>query len=42
LVPWTTLRRCWRAWSTKPPPSELQALLDAVATGHALDLYRPV
>src|SRR5439155_379328 len=33
LDPWTFLWRCWRAWSTAPPPSELQALLDAVADG---------
>ncbi|MFD9823572.1 hypothetical protein ACFWW0_32665 [Streptomyces violascens] len=42
LTPWATLQRYWRAWSTKPPPTDLQALLNAVATGRPLDLYRPV
>src|SRR4051812_46848257 len=31
LAPWSVLGRCWRAWSTAPPPRELQALLDWVA-----------
>jgi hypothetical protein len=42
LTPWATLQRYWRAWSTNPPPAELQALLNTVATGRPLDLYRPV
>ena len=33
------LNRLWQAWTDKDPPSELQALLDAVAVGHGLDLY---
>jgi hypothetical protein len=33
------LRRCWQAWSDRPPPAELQALLDAVAHGQSLNLY---
>ncbi|MFD8978589.1 transposase [Streptomyces sp. NPDC059564] len=42
LDPWIALQRCWRAWTNAPPPPELQALIDAVGTGHALDLYSPV
>ncbi|MFI2239392.1 hypothetical protein ACH49G_24405 [Streptomyces chrestomyceticus] len=40
--PRATLQRCWRSQTTKPPPAKLQALLNAVATGRPLDLYRPV
>lgn len=36
------LQRYWRAWTTRPPPTELQALLDIVGTGRPLDLYRPL
>jgi hypothetical protein len=39
LTPATTLNRWWRAWTDTDPPSELQALIDAVTTGHRLDLY---
>jgi hypothetical protein len=39
LDPWSCLWRCWRAWSSAPPPPELQALLDAVAAGRPLNLY---
>ncbi|ANZ21672.1 DDE superfamily endonuclease [Streptomyces noursei ATCC 11455] len=42
LTPWTTLQRYWRAWSTKPPPTELQTLLNTLGTGRSLDLYRLV
>jgi hypothetical protein len=42
LDPWITLQRCWRAWTNAPPPPQLQALIDAVGTGHPLDLYSPV
>ncbi|WRZ77721.1 transposase (plasmid) [Streptomyces sp. NBC_01237] len=42
LDPWTTLQRCWRAWTNEPPPPELQALINAVGAGHPLDLYCPV
>ncbi|MFG3022504.1 hypothetical protein ACGFZQ_28795 [Streptomyces sp. NPDC048254] len=42
LAAWTTLQRCWRAWTDAPPPAELQALINAVGTGHALDLCSPV
>ncbi|MCZ1006260.1 hypothetical protein [Streptomyces lydicus] len=42
LTPWTTLQRYWQAWSTKPLPTELQALLNALDTGRSLDLYRLV
>lgn len=34
-----TLNRWWRAWTDKDPPSELQALIDAVTAGHGIDLY---
>jgi hypothetical protein len=37
--PAITLNRWWRARTDTDPPSELQALIDAVATGHRLDLY---
>ncbi|MFB7178607.1 hypothetical protein ACFCYI_12990 [Streptomyces sp. NPDC056257] len=33
LTPATTLHRWWRAWTDRDLPPELQALLDAVATG---------
>jgi hypothetical protein len=39
LTPAVTLHRWWRAWTDKDPPSGLQALIDAVTTGHSLDLY---
>lgn len=39
LTPAVTLHRWWHAWTDKDPPSELQALIDAVTTGHGLDLY---
>jgi hypothetical protein len=39
LAPWHLLGRCWRAWSSQPPPAELQALLDAVGAGRPLCLF---
>jgi hypothetical protein len=39
LAPWHLLGRCWRAWSSRPPPAELQALLDAVGAGRPLYLF---
>jgi hypothetical protein len=39
LAPWHLLGRCWRAWSARPPPAELQALLDAVGAGRPLYLF---
>jgi len=39
LTPWMVLRRLWAAWSDKPPPVELQQLLDAVTYGRPLNLY---
>ncbi len=42
LTPATTLTRWWRAWTDRDPPSELQALIDAVTTGHGIDLYRRI
>src|SRR6266516_609729 len=36
LGPWVVLERCWRAWSTRPPPAQLGLLLDAVAAGRPL------
>jgi len=41
LTPWLLLQRCWTAWTNKPPPRELQQLLNAVGNGHALNLYLP-
>ncbi|MFE2184274.1 hypothetical protein, partial [Streptomyces sp. NPDC059455] len=42
LTPATTLTRWWRARTDTDPPSELQALIDAVTTGHGIDLYRRI
>ncbi|MER6386225.1 hypothetical protein ABT274_41310, partial [Streptomyces sp. NPDC001127] len=39
LTPAITLTRWWRAWTDTDPPSELQALINAVTTGHGIDLY---
>jgi hypothetical protein len=41
LDPWVMLWRFWRAWSDRPPPPQLRALLDAVGGGHSLDVYVP-
>ncbi|MEU6070112.1 hypothetical protein ABZ864_38190 [Streptomyces sp. NPDC047082] len=39
LVPGTGHNRWRRAWTDKDRPSELQAQIDAVTTGHRLDLH---
>ena len=39
LDPWLSLERWWRAWSNRPPPTELQELIDAVGAGRPLNLY---
>ncbi len=39
LTPWHFLARCWHAWSSQPPPEELQALLNAVGAGRPLYLF---
>lgn len=39
LTPAIILNRWWRAWTDTDPPSELQALIDAVTNGHGIDLY---
>src|SRR5262249_4997924 len=41
LTPWLLLQRLWNAWSAKPPPDDLQRLLDALSQGHGLNLYIP-
>ena len=41
LTPWTVLQRWWTAWSTAPPPPQLQALINSVTAGHGLNLYLP-
>ncbi|WP_449208128.1 hypothetical protein [Streptomyces viridosporus] len=41
-MPAVALQRWWRAWSTAPPPTELQDLIDAVTTGHTVSPYSPV
>ena len=41
LSPWIALQRWWPAWSTAPPPSQLQALINSVAAGCGLHLYIP-
>ena len=42
LTPAITLTRWWQAWTDTHPPHELQALIDAVTTGHGIDLYRRI
>ncbi len=42
LPPATTLSQWWRAWTDEDLLAELQALIDAVATGHGMDLYRRI
>jgi hypothetical protein len=39
LHPSITLQRWWQAWSDRPPPPQLQALINSVAAGHGLHLY---
>jgi hypothetical protein len=41
LTPWLMLQRWWQAWTSKPPPAELQQLLHALEQGHAINLYLP-
>jgi hypothetical protein len=41
LTPWTVLQRWWQAWSGRPPPPQLQALMTSVAAGCGLHLYIP-
>ena len=41
LSPWIALQRWWSAWSTAPPPPQLQALINSVAAGCGLHLYIP-
>ena len=41
LSPWIALQRWWPAWSTAPPPPQLQALMNSVAAGCGLHLYIP-
>jgi hypothetical protein len=41
LAPWVWLQRCWRGWSTSPPPQQLQQALDWVMAGRPLYLYLP-
>jgi hypothetical protein len=39
LEPCMMLRRYWRAFSSKPPPKELRALLEWEFSGRGLYLY---
>jgi hypothetical protein len=39
LEPWVMLWRYWKAFSDKPPPPELRALLEQVFSGKGLYLY---
>jgi hypothetical protein len=41
LAPWVWLQRCWRGWSTSPPPLPLQQALDWVRAGRPIYLYLP-
>jgi hypothetical protein len=41
LAPWIALRRWWPAWSTAPPPRQLQALMTSLEAGCGLHLYIP-
>ncbi len=42
LEPWLMLGRYWRAWSHRPPPPELEALLVWVQRGFPIYLYEPL
>ncbi len=39
LDPWIMLWRYWRGWSDKPPPSQLQELLEWLRQGRGIDVY---
>lgn len=39
LEPWVMLWRYWRAFSYRPPPKELKALLELVSSGRSIYLY---
>jgi hypothetical protein len=41
LAPRIALRRWWPAWSTAPPPRQLQALMTSLEAGRGLHLYIP-
>ncbi len=41
LSPWIALQRWWQAWSRRPPPPPLQALINSVGAGCGLHLYIP-
>jgi hypothetical protein len=41
LSPWTVLQRWWTAWSTAPPPPQLQALISSLSAGGGLHLHLP-
>jgi hypothetical protein len=41
LSPSIVLQRWWQAWSDRPPPPQLQALMNSVAAGQGLHLYIP-
>jgi hypothetical protein len=41
LAPWVWRQRCWRGWSTSPPPPPLQQALDWVRAGQPIYLYLP-
>nr|WP_250853700.1 hypothetical protein [Streptomyces rhizosphaericus] len=40
--PTIMLQRWWNAWSSMPPPAELQNLINAVSTGRPLSHYLPL
>ncbi len=39
LEPWMLLTRWWQAWSDRPPPPALRALLEWLWEGHPIDCY---
>ncbi len=41
LAPWVWLQRCWRGWSTSPPPRQLQQALEGVGAEDPIYLYLP-
>jgi hypothetical protein len=41
LAPWVWLQRCWRGWSTSPPPRQSQQALDWVRAGRPPHLSLP-
>lgn len=39
LEPWWRVWRYWHAWTTLPPPAELQHVLDWVGQGRGIEMF---